>query len=102
VRRRGAFCLARTAPQLSPKNALTHRTTAYDSQIPLARTAEPGLPPMHIHRPQSGTNLWGDRKWYQKWLAGNEFTMLGARAGVRIPYKVGHLKSTTNRQKRTW
>jgi hypothetical protein len=24
------------------------------------------------------------------------------RAGVRIPYKVGHLKSTTNRQKRTW
>ena len=39
VRRRGAFCLARTVTQRSPKNALTHSTTAYDSQIPLARTA---------------------------------------------------------------
>jgi hypothetical protein len=24
------------------------------------------------------------------------------RALVKIPYKVGHLKGTTNRQKRTW
>jgi hypothetical protein len=39
MRRRGAFCLARTVTQLSSKNALTHSTTAYDSQIPLARTA---------------------------------------------------------------
>jgi hypothetical protein len=39
VRRRGAFCLARAVTQLSPKNAPTHSTTAYDGQIPLARTA---------------------------------------------------------------
>jgi hypothetical protein len=39
VRRRGAFCLARTVTQLSPKNALTHSTTACDSQIPPARPA---------------------------------------------------------------
>jgi hypothetical protein len=39
VRRRGAFCLARAVTQLSPKDALTHSTTAYETQIPLARTA---------------------------------------------------------------
>ncbi|KAJ5598929.1 hypothetical protein N7510_011879 [Penicillium lagena] len=42
------------------------------------------------------------QKRYRKSLAGNEFTMSMARARVKIPYKVGHLKSTTNRQKRTW
>ena len=39
MRRRGAFCLARTVTPLSPKDAVTHHTTAYDSQIPLAPTA---------------------------------------------------------------